>query len=89
MPMIEERRVFVWRGAPLVVHGDEGDLLGAPPIATALARVRSPFVSIDLARLDEGTWEVVEIGDGQVSGLRDIDPSAFFRVLRGAVGAGA
>lgn len=89
MPTIEERRLFAWKGRPLVVRGDEGSLLGDPPIATALARVRSPFVSIDLARLDDGSWEVVEIGDGQVSGLRDLDPFAFFRTLWGALHSNA
>lgn len=85
MPVIEERRVFVWRGRPVVVGGDEGALLGDRRLAMALGRVRSPFVSVDLARLDDGSWEVVEIGDGQVSGLRDADPLSFFRALRGAL----
>lgn len=46
-----------------------------------LARVHSPFVSLELARLEDGNWEIVEVGDGQVSGLRDMDPIAFFRAL--------
>lgn len=46
---------------------------------------RSPFVSLDLARLNDDTWEVVEVGDAQVSGLRDMDPIAFFRELRTAL----
>jgi hypothetical protein len=44
-----------------------------------------PLVSVDLARLEDGIWEVVEVGDGQVSGLREMDPRAFFRALRSAL----
>lgn len=85
MPVIVERRVFLWRGKPLPILGDEESLLHAPRIQDGIARLRSPFVSLDLARLDDDTWEVVEVGDGQVSGLRDMDPIAFFRELRTAL----
>lgn len=35
-------------------------------------RVESPFVSIDLARRADGTLMVMELGDGQVSGLQQM-----------------
>lgn len=84
-PIIEERRVFLWRGRPLVIQGDEAALLDEPLITDALSRVRSPFVSLDVARLNDGRWEVVELGDGQVSGLRDMDPRAFFEAWGGSL----
>jgi hypothetical protein len=87
MPEIDERRLFLWRGAPLGIVGDEHELLQAPALRAALVRLRSPFVSLDLARLADGSWEVIEVGDGQVSGLRDIDPRRFFAELRAAVAA--
>lgn len=82
MPCIDERRVFVWRGDPLRIVGDEMTLLQTPALRDAIARLRSPFVSLDLARLADGTWEVIEVGDGQVSGLRDMDPERFFGSLK-------
>lgn len=85
MPVIDERRVFLWRGIPLAVIGDEAALLLDPRLQAAIARLRSPFVSLDLARLEDDTWEVVEVGDGQVSGLRDMDPVQFYRALRTAL----
>lgn len=89
MPLIEERRLFLWHGRALPVVGDEEALLAsAPAIEAAIGRLRSPFVSLDLARLEDGSWEVVEVGDGQVSGLRDMDPHRFYRVLH-KVQAGA
>lgn len=84
-PIIEERRVFLWRGRPLSVFGDEASILDEPSIAEAVRRVRSPFVSLDVARLSDGRWEVVELGDGQVSQPREMDPAAFYRALRQAM----
>jgi hypothetical protein len=34
-----------------------------------LENIDNPFVSMDLARAEDGEWFVMEIGDGQVSGL--------------------
>jgi hypothetical protein len=89
MPLIDERRLFLWRGEPLAIIGDERALLQAPALRDAIARLRSPFVSLDLARLADGTWEVVEVGDGQVSGLRDLALERFFGALRTAVSSGS
>lgn len=84
-PIIEERRVFLWRKQPLTVIGDEATLLCDPHITIAIKRLRSPFVSVDFARLEDGRWEVVEVGDGQVSGIRDLDPVKFYKALKVAV----
>jgi hypothetical protein len=43
---------------------DDLDLSG---VATVLAELRLPFVTVDLAHRTDGTWRVVELGDGQVS----------------------
>lgn len=84
-PLIEERRVFLWRGRPLLITGDEASILCDPLITNAIKRLRSPFVSVDFARLYDGRWEVVEVGDGQVSGIRDLDPVKFYRALKVAL----
>jgi hypothetical protein len=33
----------------------------------AVTALALPFVTVDLARRTDGTWRVIEIGDGQVS----------------------
>lgn len=37
------------------------------------SKVRSNFVTVDLARKEDGTLIIMELGDGQVSGLQEID----------------
>ena len=43
---------------------------------------KSRFWVFDVARTEAGGWLVVELNDGQQSGLSDIDPDAFYRALR-------
>jgi len=38
-----------------------------PGVADAIADLRLPFVTVDLAQRADGTWRIVELGDGQVS----------------------
>lgn len=37
------------------------------------------FVAIDIAKTVEGNWIVIELNDGQMSGLSEIDPAAFYK----------
>lgn len=85
-PEIDERRVFLWKKTPLKVEVWEEGLLRDSAISEAIARLRSPFVSLDLARLPDDRWEVVEVGDGQVSGLRSMNASCFYRALKASEG---
>ena len=55
-----------------------------PPVnlVNKYAHLNSPFYTIDYAEKDDGSWIVVETGDGQVSGLSEgLDYEAFFRAL--------
>ena len=45
------------------------------------------FWVFDVARTAEDTWLVVELNDGQQSGLSDIHPDTFYRELRARLGA--
>ena len=49
------------------------DLTLLEPAITALAL---PFVTVDLARRSDGTWRVIELGDGQVSDRPASTPAA-------------
>ena len=61
-----EVRYFYCRGHWL---SPEQDM--APPawLTEIEARVDSPFYSVDVIQHQDGTWRLVEIGDGQVSDL--------------------
>ncbi|MGP4109746.1 ATP-grasp domain-containing protein [Streptomyces sp. 4N509B] len=69
-----EVRTWWWDGTCRLVgpHPDTPD--DAPPADLDLAPVEPlvaglslPFVTVDLARRTDGTWRVIELGDGQVS----------------------
>ena len=58
-----------------------------PPLDTfagVASSVRSRFFSMDVARRRDGGWMIVELGDGQVSGLsRESDADRFYQALCG------
>jgi hypothetical protein len=41
----------------------------------------SNFYSMDIAQKDDGSWMVVEINEGQMSGLNGLDPKEFYTSL--------
>ncbi len=88
MPLTEEYRIFWMDAQPLFwsPYWDEGEHVGAvPPLelfAETAAAIRSRFFSMDLARQIDGAWLIVELGDGQVSGLpRNDDARPFYEAL--------
>jgi hypothetical protein len=67
-------------------HPDTPDLVRTPElpdgIDVALRALGLRFVTVDLARTTDGTWRVVEVGDGQVSDLPSTtDPDALLDAL--------
>jgi hypothetical protein len=84
-PLHEEYRLFMWRGSLLA--GTPG-LHGAGPFESlaeweAIAgRFGNPFISMDIARRQDGSWLIVEVGDGGVSGLAtSIEQATFYKAL--------
>lgn len=85
MPISEEYRIFVFAGNILCVNDywenanktslsdDEVEW-----IKSIAKRIRSNFVTIDVARKEDGSLIIMELGDGQVSGLQQIDPTDFY-----------
>jgi hypothetical protein len=74
MPLGREWRIFV-AGAEVFsipywgqVENEAPDLA---PFQSAMAQIPSNFWTMDLARTQKGDWVVLELGDGQVSGLPD------------------
>jgi hypothetical protein len=84
-PVHEEYRLFMWRGKLLAATPA---IRGVGPFErladweTIAQRFPNPFISMDLARQENGSWLIVEVGDGGVSGLpTSIEPAAFYRAL--------
>lgn len=85
MPISEEYRVFVYAGKVHIIDNywnneskvdfSEEELVWLEGIA---AKVRSNFVTVDLARKEDDTLIIMELGDGQVSGLQEIDEKEFY-----------
>jgi hypothetical protein len=72
-----ERRYFIIKGKSFAA--DRADCI--PSIVTECARkIDSKFFSIDIIERRDGTIRVVEIGDGQVSGLVGWTPERFAEI---------
>lgn len=89
MPISEEYRVFIYAGKVLTIEGywtekSEGNL--SPEeyqwIDTIAKRVHSSFVTVDIARREDGSLIIMELGDGQVSGLQQIKPDTFYEAFK-------
>lgn len=82
-----EWRVFYLNGNVLSVSRNSGQKDFAAEVPKSLvAKYRnlpSPFYTVDYGELSDGSWKILEVGDGQVSGLSDNqDAKAFFRGIR-------
>ena len=77
MPLTKEFRVFILHGRIMTTYEywDEGNYENVQPIFDSfeelLPRIASKFFTMDIAKKNDGNWIIVELGDGQVSGLPD------------------
>lgn len=91
MPLTREHRVFVLDGkaiasAPYWAGADyAGHVAPLEAFEEVMKSVRSRFFSMDLALGSDGTWRIIELGDGQVAGLLDTIPP---KDLYGALATG-
>lgn len=91
MPLIKEFRLFFLDGVRFDtmrywdVEGYEADDLPPDTLFSDLAKqVKSRFFTMDVAQRPDGEWMIVELGDGQVSGLPDASNfDSFYRALAG------
>lgn len=89
MPLSEEYRIFVYAGKVLTIDDywmkktniglAEEEYQWITDIAT---KIKSNFATIDVARKTDGSLIIMELGDGQVSGLQQLRPNLFYEVLR-------
>lgn len=86
-PIFHERRVFVYRGQVLsqafywssypefkVDALDESKYQSTLTEVLPIVNEIAPFLVVDLAEYPDGSWGVVELNDGCMSGLSDNDP---------------
>lgn len=82
-----EARVWWLDGKPVLTtaHPDTPERVPTPELDAVGAAVQAlgcPFVTTDMALREDGAWRVVEVGDGQVSGLpAGADATALFTAL--------
>ncbi|MCR6641623.1 MAG: ATP-grasp domain-containing protein [Sporocytophaga sp.] len=77
MPLTKEYRLFFLRGNLISVfqYWDEGDYQSEQPpldnFITVAKNIDSNFFTMDIAKKKDGSWIIMELGDGQVSGVPD------------------
>lgn len=88
MPISEEYRVFVFAGKVLIIDNywteKESVRLSKAEISwieDIARRIKSNFVTVDIARKEDGKLVIMEFGDGQVSGLQQIDAGEFYQAF--------
>ncbi len=86
MPISEEYRVFVFAEKIMIIddYWQEDKKISFSDeemkwIESVVKRLKSNFVTIDIARHEDGSLIIMELGDGQVSGLQQIKPDDFYR----------
>lgn len=84
-----EWRAFYLGGDLLNVcrNSNQPSIAAKPPerLVTACLNLGSPYYTVDFAERTDGSWIVVETGDGQVSGLASTqDPDIYYQLLADA-----
>ncbi|MBS1507806.1 MAG: ATP-grasp domain-containing protein [Bacteroidetes bacterium] len=89
MPLTKEFRLFFLNERIIQVfnYWDEGDYGDTTPdlkkFESIGLTIKSNFFTMDIAKKKDGDWIIMELGDGQVSGLPDnADKTNFYRVLK-------
>jgi hypothetical protein len=88
LPFTNEHRFF-FNGTQLIDHGfywtiseqkkevDQSGIDFAQQIANIISKKVNFFV-VDIAKKENGDWILIEINDGSMSGLSEIDPFRFY-----------
>lgn len=81
-----EYRVFYCNNQAITISRNSGqpEYLPEPPEALIqkYSNLNSPFYTVDYAETADGSWKIIEAGDGQVSGLSDFqNAESFYRKL--------
>lgn len=91
MPIAKEIRVFCIQHKPFAYiqywSGDECPTIDeCQGLISSCHSLNSNFYTIDLAQQENGEWILIEVGDGQVSGLQDYSVGLFYDELCKIIG---
>ncbi|ULO08507.1 ATP-grasp domain-containing protein [Paenibacillus sp. 19GGS1-52] len=94
MPLAEEYRLFFLNNKLLInfEYWDEAiyDREDQPNLDIFIdlaERINSAFFTMDIAKTEQGSWCVIEVGDGQVSGLPDkTNMEEFYKAIKDVEG---
>lgn len=83
MPIAKEIRIFCIQHRPFAYiqywSGDECPAISElQELISICHNLNSSFYTIDLAQQENGEWIIIEVGDGQVSGLQDYSVALFY-----------
>jgi len=88
MPLAQEYRLFYWDNELLCYaeYWEEGIYSAELPDLSIFhkiaKKIESRFFTMDIAKLQTGEWIIMELGDGQVSGLPErLDVNVFYQKL--------
>lgn len=88
MPLSEEYRVFIYAGHILNIDDywtENADVKITNEerhwMKEIAHKVKSNFVTVDFARKTDGSFVIMEFGDGQVSGLQQMDAMDFYQAF--------
>lgn len=88
MPISEEYRVFAFAGRIMIIddywQADKKTSFSEEEhqwIEASVKKLKSNFVTMDIARREDRKLIIMELGDGQVSGLQQIKPADFYRAF--------
>ena len=89
MPISEEYRVFDFAGRIMIIddywRADEKVSFSGEErqwIEASVKKLKSNFVTMDIARREDGKLIIIELGDGQVSVLQKIKSADFYRAFK-------
>lgn len=90
MPLAKEVRVFCYKHQPFCYLDywstqTEFDRQSLQKAIEASAVLDSSFYTVDLAQTTEGDWLIIEVGDGQVSGLQAFSANTFYESFSKAI----
>ncbi len=97
MPFVHEYRLFYW-GTTYLAGGfywssfEDSEKYTEVPVealqvgaaAASIVAEHAQFFVIDVAETESGDWIVIELNDGQMSGLSETDPVALYTALQDA-----
>ena len=81
-----EYRVFYINNKIATINRNSGQSINAPlppqQLLEKYSHLESGYYTVDYAELEDGSWKIIEAGDGQVSGLAEYqDYDQYLRVL--------